>query len=476
MNSLKKKKRFGVLFRWQGASGVPHTGYIFATEPQQACAGKRAGDGIGDSLAFAGVYLFTVLLYVRPNELFPGLLGEFPITKLVAIATAAIYIASRLNQNKALTIWSFEISMMASMTLLAVMLMPAAASPQDTVNVLQDKFFKVVVIFVLMINLINTRERLRWSLQLVVIGGFALGLDGIRSFLAGELYRGRIRGASVGGVFGNPNDLAAWLVMLLPVAVTLALTRKGLVRLAYLGVAIVLGLAVLVTFSRGGFLGLIAMGGVLLWKLRRRNRFLLLVSTMLLAGALILLMPTSYGSRLATIFRPESDSTGSAQLRQAVLERGLVLAARHSVVGIGMGNFHIYSIQELRAHNAYVEVWAELGALGFIAYLTLILVPFRKLWYLERGAIGGQDEVSIDIYYLSVGLQSELVAYIVCSFFGSIQYEWFLYYPVAYAVSLKVIRDRKNAGVKAKSGMGTLFGHAADGLLWRPHQLGAGHP
>jgi hypothetical protein len=36
-------------------------------------------------------------------------------------------------------------------------------------------------------------------------------------------------------------------------------------------------------------------------------------------------------------------------------------------------------------------------------------------------------------------MQGVLFAYIVCSFFGSIQYQWFLYYPVAYAIVLRRI-------------------------------------
>lgn len=33
-------------------------------------------------------------------------------------------------------------------------------------------------------------------------------------------------------------------------------------------------------------------------------------------------------------------------------------------------------------------------------------------------------------------MQGAILAYLVCSFFLSIQYLWFVYYPIAYAVSL----------------------------------------
>ncbi len=65
--------------------------------------------------------------------------------------------------------------------------------------------------------------------------------------------------------------------------------------------------AVTVTYSRSGFLGLIAVVVVLAWKLGRRNRltFMLLL---LVGGVLfIALAPGNYGLRLASIFVPGLD-------------------------------------------------------------------------------------------------------------------------------------------------------------------------
>jgi hypothetical protein len=42
-------------------------------------------------------------------------------------------------------------------------------------------------------------------------------------------------------------------------------------------------------------------------------------------------------------------------------------------------------------------------------------------------------------------MQGVLFAYIVCSFFGSIEYQWFLYYPVAYAIALRRIHGTEQS-------------------------------
>ena len=37
---------------------------------------------------------------------------------------------------------------------------------------------------------------------------------------------------------------------------------------------------------------------------------------------------------------------------------------------------------------------------------------------------------------MSISLQASLAAYLVCSFFASLQYQWYLYYLIAYAIAL----------------------------------------
>src|SRR2546427_13236014 len=86
-----------------------------------------------DRLAFAGVYLFTLLLHVRPNELFPGLVGAFPIVKIVAIITTLIYIVSRLNEGRNLMSCPLELKMVALIAGLAILFFPLADSPQDSI-------------------------------------------------------------------------------------------------------------------------------------------------------------------------------------------------------------------------------------------------------------------------------------------------------------------------------------------------------
>jgi O-antigen ligase len=435
---------------------------------RQEPPGPNAAIGFGNSLAFAGLYLFTFLLYARPNDLLPSIFGAFPIVKMVAVLTALTYGASMFVASRPITIWPLEVRMLLLMVILAVLFMPFAVSPQDSVDTFSDSFFKIVLIFVLIINLVNSYKRLHSLLKLLLTCASALAVVAIRDFLSGKNSRGSIEG--VGGMFSNPNDFAAVLALLIPLAVALALSSKGgLARLVYVACSMLLSVAVLITFSRGAFLGLIALGGVLLWRLRPRFVLAWIAAGLLMVAAVSVTIGS--GNRLSTILNPATDETGSAQERQFILQRAAVVAVRHSVIGVGIGNFHHYSFREKDAHNAYLEVWAELGMGGLIAYLTLILAPFRSLRDLELKTAGVRDEMSRKGYHLSVGLQATLAAYIVCSFFGSLQYQWYLYYPVAFAISLRIIHGREtskatDAAVKADATGEVLWSQMVKGTLW----------
>jgi O-antigen ligase len=240
-----------------------------------------------------------------------------------------------------------------------------------------------------------------------------------------------------------------------------------------------MAIGVLVTLSRGGFLGLIASGGLLLWKLGRGRRLKTILWAALICGILFAAMPGGYGARIATIFNNDQDQTGSAQLRRELMERAASIAISRPVVGVGMGNFHIYSIREKEAHNAYLEIAAELGVMGLIAYLIVILAPLRSLHRIERQTRGMRSKREQEMYWLSVSIQAAFIAYMVCSFFASIQYLWYLYYTAAYAVALRQVHaaEEMESSLPNKQALDVTQAPAAKtarGALWPSFRLRQG--
>jgi O-antigen ligase len=436
-------------------------------------------------VAFAGLFIFTLLLYMRPNEMFPAVFGEFPMAKIVALITLLGFFGAKLLAGERLSVFPIELRMLAVITLLGIIFIPAAASPDSSIDLLTDTFLKVVAIFVLLINLINTRERLQTMMKLVVVCGSVLALFAVVDYVTGKFTvvtqgeEGRVVGLRitgiVGGIFGNPNDLATSLDLLIPFAVALALLRRGAARLFYLACAAMLGLGVILTFSRGGFLGLVAMAAVLIWKVGRHNRAVTTVAFVIITTVFLVAMPVGYSSRITTIFDSSSDETGSSEARRELLERAASVAANHVIIGVGIGNYPIYSLHEQRAHNSYLEISAELGVAGLIAYLIMIFAPLRSLRRIERDtlkacAVDPGDDRAMVTYYLGAAVQASLIVYIVCSCFGSIQYLWFLYYPLAYAVCLRQIHDAEAVAVAASPVQVKIVENRPHAVLWRPNQ------
>ena len=450
--------------------GARAGGHAWPKKPGGPAAMRVEERGDPYRIAFGFLYLFTLLLYVRPNDLIPAM-GTFPLAKIVAIIAPLAYIYAQYRLGKPVIKWTIEVKMVVVMLLLAVIFTPFALSPGESVTALSEVFIKAVTIFILIIGVVNTRERLLAMIKLTALCGAGLAIFAIKNYATGNftMKGDRIEGL-VGGMFGNPNDLAAALNLLIPLAVALALMSSRATRLLYAVCATLLFGGVLVTFSRAGFITLAAISGVMLWKFGRGSRSSLALATLAAAVLLFSVFSDAYRSRLMTILDPNSDASGSAQQRVDLLERGMDLSLRHPIIGLGMGNFHIYSIHEKVAHNGYIETAAELGTIGLLAYLIIILAPLRGLVKIEMERIRPGARADLDAKYLSIGLQAALIAYMINSFFLSIQYLWYLYYAAGFAVALRLIYAAEQAS-QASEGKGAASRQFKFGNLWKPAPL-----
>jgi len=110
------------------------------------------------------------------------------------------------------------------------------------------------------------------------------------------------------------------------------------------------------------------------------------------------------------------------------------------LLGIGMGNYASeMSYRGLVTHNSYTQVAGEMGVAALVCYTMFVVTPLRKLGKIARETLGA--EPNSHFYYLAVGLQASLLGYLVCSFFASVAYLWYVYYLVGYAVCLRRIYE-----------------------------------
>jgi hypothetical protein len=330
-----------------------------------------------------------------------------------------------------------EVNLVLLFCLTGLLSIPLAINPPIAWQEFSGTFMRCIVMFIVIVNVVRTKARLKGLLLLALAAGLWLSVEAINEYRQGlatvEGYRAGGRG---GGIFGNSNDMALFLVSIVPIAIALLLGSRSLARkFLFGGCAVLMVAGIVLTYSRGGFIGLLVALTFFAWKAGQRRRLEIVVVGFLIVAAFLALVP-GYALRLASILVPSLDPVGSSEARSGELFRSLYVALRHPLFGIGMGNYsREMSYRGLVTHNSYTQVAAEMGMAALVCYTMFIVAPLRKLGQIGRETFEARS--NSNYYYLAVGLQASLLGYMVCSFFASVAYLWYVYYLVAYAVCLR---------------------------------------
>jgi O-antigen ligase len=403
----------------------------------------------GHLVTYAGLFLFTAFVFFRPYELF-----DAPILRegaqWIAVLTLLVYLPSQFAAGGNLTARPREVNLALMLLALALLSVPTAISPGEAWDNFVE-FSKIILIFVVAVNVMNTEWRLRGLLTLVLAASVMLSFSAFSDYRQArfDFGGGRVKGM-LGGLFDNPNDLALHLVTMVPLAIGLAFARRGLLsKITYILCAALCVAGVVVTFSRGGFLGLAVGSGVLAWKLGRKNRFLVMTLGAVVLCLFIVAAPGGYGQRVSSMFG--GDETGSVGARRDILWRSALVALRYPITGIGIGNFYHKGQHDQVSHNAYTQVAAEMGVAALVVYMLFMVTPLKRLREIERETLGVKERAAF--YHLAVGMQASLIGYMVCSFFASVAHLWYVYYLVAYSVCLRRLYvHRFGAAVRSQEG------------------------
>ncbi|MBC7932472.1 MAG: O-antigen ligase family protein [Rubrivivax sp.] len=408
----------------------------------------------GHALGFAGLLLFTAFVYFRPYELVAALEPLTSGAYWIAVATLAVFIPTQFSLEGTLTARTREVNLVLLLLLAGFLSMPLAIEPSEAWGAWLE-FAKVVTMFVVMINVVRTQARLRAMIWLALLVSVILSVSALNDYRMGRLNLGgnRIEGV-LGGLFGNPNDMALHLITIIPIALGLLFVARGLLKkVLYGGAALLMMAATGATLSRGGFLGLACATFLMAWKIGRRNRAMVVVMFVAAGAIFLLLLPPEFILRLLSVVGDGSDG-GSAAQRQGLLIRSVYVSILHPLFGVGMNNFHILSLREQVSHNAYTQVSAEMGLPALAFYVLFMLSTLKRLRRIERETYETRDRARV--FYLAVGLQASLIGYMVSSFFASVAYLWYVYYLAGYALCLHRLYEAKGAEV---------FGRAARARL-----------
>jgi O-antigen ligase len=401
----------------------------------------------GHALSFAMLFLFTIILYTRPAEFYPSAITNY-VALTVGMMTLALFAITQLAVERALSARPREVHLVLLFMMTALLSIPLAIDPAIAWGEFSATYIRGILIFVVIINVVRTERRLKALLFVAVVTAIVLSVEAVNDYRLGlmtiEGYRASGRGT---GIFGNTNDMALHLVTMLPISIALFFgSRNPVMKVIHAACSLVMMSGILLSYSRGAFLGMFVILIYFAFRIAKSNRIAVVFAIIAGAAAIILLAPSGYGTRLLSIFVPGLDPGGSADSRRGELLRSAYVAFRHPLLGIGMGNYQpLMSLKGLVTHNSYTQVAAEMGMTALVLYTMFILSPFRKLSVIARETFAARQNSRF--YYLALGLQASLLAYIISSFFLSVAYSWYVYYLVGYAVCFRRMYESETGRV-----------------------------
>ncbi len=250
---------------------------------------------------------------------------------------------------------------------------------------------RYIVIYYLVINNLTSLQQLQrlvWSVLasavLVTSYGFYQYIHGVDistfQWVDGEQFPDlKVR---VFSTLQNPNLLAGFLVVVMSLAVGLGLyTEKLQGKLLLFALVTVLGTCLVLTYSRGAWLSIVAVTAICG---RLYNRKVLWV--FLVIPLIALFCHDAVMERLMSIFNPTDTSS---TLRIALWESTIAMIMDNPFSGIGWGAYWLVypeydfflnnpAARIVHAHNMYLHIAAEIGIPGLLAFLAIIYGHTKK--------------------------------------------------------------------------------------------------
>jgi O-antigen ligase len=239
-------------------------------------------------------------------------------------------------------------------------------------------YLQLVGLVLVLWDIYLTPAMVRVGLQAYILGGYISVGSTISNFVTGITAHEQIVRYTATGF--NENEISLVLALGIPIAWYLAVfAQEGRyarwlrwINYAYVPLSL---FAILLTASRGG---LISTFPAFLFILATFTRLRLLPRVLLflaLIGALFAVqsfVPESSYERLAGASDEiaEGDLTG----RVDIWLGGLDLFLEHPLIGVGTGMFQFSTVLQRAAHNAYLEILVELGLIGFILFLIVLML------------------------------------------------------------------------------------------------------
>jgi probable O-glycosylation ligase (exosortase A-associated) len=385
-------------------------------------------------------YLFTLVYilidYGRPQDLFSPLEYLKPGMIIILILTWFLIAKGKLKeaQSKQTTlIWLFII--------LLALYIPFAHNNFFAYRTTKDMLLFMPFILSTIIC-VNSIDRLKKYIFISIC-----------VMIYVSLYSLTHGGRGSGNYFQDENDVSLYINMWIPFCFFLyTATKEKSIKILYLAGLITGILAVIISFSRGGFIGLVVVSFVC-WMFSSK-KILSLIVIGLLAILVLNFASDAYWHRMNTI---ENTDEGTAAIRIESWKAGWKMFLDNPW-GVGGNNYQVkfplYQTDYFKramwgraAHSLWFTLMPELGIAGIIIYFLLLKYNLKDVFHLRKFTEDRQD-ADLNLQYLRA-LSAAFIA-ALAGFFTSGSFISVLYYPHYWYMTGMIVATIKIANTTAK--------------------------
>lgn len=252
-----------------------------------------------------------------------------------------------------------------------------------------------------------------WIRIFVIVAGIVAAI-GVVMYVIGDYERAT-------SLFYWPNPLATYLIAALSFGLLLGRQDEAVKPDVWSLVSAVLGAGLILSFSRAGWMIMLLIFALMIWRSQNRRQFLIHLGVVV--GIAVLLSVAASGAR-ALRNKPsinvagrvsESAQSTSVSDRFTYWKEGTVMFAERPLLGWGVGTYkQVHPAYQTSAttatnnpHNSLVQAFVELGAPGAVL-LMLVIFGFLRLIWLARSQKLEPMVWAAQLAVIGIGLHSLL--------------------------------------------------------------------
>lgn len=411
---------------------------------------------------YYGVLVWIWIAYFNPHRFTFSYMYNFPVAMVIAIPTVlGLFFTRKINRNILTreSLLLFVLWIWFVITYLYATQVPFFSGHIADAQFELTRVSKTLLMTVVAMLVITSRERLKY---VFLVTAFSFSLLVFKATLFGLQTSGTER------VWGPPdsfladnNGFALAINISLPILFYLARAEENRLLRRILNASFVAGIiSVILTYSRGGLLGLAAVLCVITLK----SKYRVLSGLLLVAcGLLVLtLAPSEWMARMDTLTTNKEDMDASAQQRLVSWGTTWNFSKDYPIAGGSFNTlpdvqiFQKYQPEPLPLgflssgpHSIYFQMIGEQGYVGLALYLLMIGCSVGTLRRLSR--YGRQDAALSWVIPYSDALQVSIIGFLVSgAFLGLANFDLF-YQLIACTVAMKLVCRRELAIRKVKA-------------------------